>query len=99
MPTEENSQPRPPQLERHVQSFLLGILSLVCGWLGLTVQESTVKIAALTERVAYLQNDQVQNRAGLYTSTDAQKDLRLRDEVMSNLAARVLRLETYRERK
>ena len=81
------------QLERHVQSFLLGILSLVCGWLGFTVQDSTVKLAALTERVAYLQSDRSFDKAAVYTASDAAKDFRLRDEVMSNLAARILRLE------
>jgi hypothetical protein len=85
-------------MERHLQSFLLGLLSLVCGWLGFTVQDSTIKIAALTERVAYLQSAKTDDAGMRYTASDAAKDLRLRDEVLSNLASRVLNLEKRNSR-
>lgn len=47
----------PRIIERHLQSLLLALLTMVCGWLGLTVQDSTVKIAALTERVSNTQQN------------------------------------------
>ena len=85
-------------IERHFQSIALAILTAVTGWFGLTVQDSTVKLATLSERLAGLERQLTENRGQVYTARDAQKDLDLRDSVMANIAARVLALETARRK-
>jgi len=85
-------------IERHFQSIALTILTGVTAWFGLTVQDSTVKLATLTERLSGLERQISDSREQVYTSRDAQKDLDLRDSVMQNLAARVLALESAKRK-
>ena len=85
-------------MERHIQSAMMAVLAGICGWMALTVQGQTVQIATLTEKVVYLEHQLDNNANTNYTATDAAKDLRLRDEVTSNLASRILALETRRTR-
>jgi predicted metal-dependent HD superfamily phosphohydrolase len=84
--------------ERHFQSAVMTALAGICGWMALTVQAQTVQMAALTEKVIYLEHQLDARDRNNYTASDAAKDFRLRDEVTSNLAARVLTLETRRTR-
>ena len=81
-------------LERRFQSVVLAVLTAVTGWFGLTVQDSTVKIATLGERMAGLERQLSDTRELTYTARDAQKDFQLRDATMANIASRVLALET-----
>lgn len=83
-------------LERHFQSIALTVLTGVTAWFGFTVQDSTVKLATLTERLSGLERQISDSRENIYTSRDAQKDLDLRDSVMESLAARVAALEGAR---
>lgn len=85
-------------IERHFQSIALAVLTGVTGWFGLTVQDSTVKLATLSERLAGLERQLTESRGQLYTARDAEKDLDLRDSVMANLAERVLALENTRRK-
>jgi len=85
-------------IERHFQSIALMVLTGVTAWFGLTVQDSTVKLATLTERLSGLERQISDSREQVYTSRDAQKDLELRDSVMQNLAARVLALESAKRK-
>ena len=85
-------------LERHFQSIALTVLTGVTAWFGFTVQDSTVKLATLTERLSGLERQIFDNRDQIYTSRDAQKDLDLRDSVMESLAARVAALEGLRRK-
>lgn len=85
-------------IERHFQSIVLTVLAGVTGWFGLTVQDSTVKLATLSERLSGLERQISDNRELAYTVRDAQKDFQLRDSVISNVAARVLELENSRRR-
>ena len=82
-------------LERHLQSGLLAIVGSITGWLGFTVQDSTVQMARLTERLAGLERQIAITQEQTYTAKDASKDLQLRDAVIANVAARVLTLEGY----
>lgn len=85
-------------LERHFQSIVLTVLAGVTGWFGLTVQDSTVKLATISERLTGLERQLADNKEQTYTMRDAQKDLQLRDSVIANIASRVLELENMRRR-
>jgi hypothetical protein len=85
-------------IESHFQSVALTILTAVMAWFGLTVQDSTVKLATLTERLSGLERQISDNRTQVYTARDAQKDLELRDSVLANIVDRVLALETKARR-
>jgi hypothetical protein len=85
-------------IERHFQSIALTVLTGVTAWFGLTVQDSTVKLATLGERMAGLERQLADNREQSYTARDAQKDFQLRDATLANVAERVLALETGRRR-
>lgn len=85
-------------LERHFQSIALTVLTGVTAWFGFTVQDSTVKLATLTERLSGLERQISDNRTQVYTARDAQKDLDLRDAVVESLAARVAALEGVRRK-
>ncbi len=85
-------------IERHFQSIALMVLTGVTAWFGLTVQDSTVKLATLTERLSGLERQISDNREQIYTARDAQKDLELRDSVLANIASRVLALETAKRK-
>jgi hypothetical protein len=85
-------------IERHFQSIALTILTGVTAWFGLTVQDSTVKLATLTERLSGLERQISDNREQIYTARDAQKDLELRDSVLANIASRVLALENAKRK-
>lgn len=85
-------------IERHFQSIALTILTGVTAWFGLTVQDSTVKLATLTERLSGLERQISDNRNNVYTARDAAKDLDLRDSVVESLAARVAALENNRRK-
>lgn len=85
-------------LERHFQSIALTVLTGVTAWFGFTVQDSTVKLATLTERLSGLERQISDNRDQIYTARDAQKDLDLRDAVVESLAARVSALEGARRK-
>lgn len=85
-------------LERHFQSIALTVLTGVTAWFGLTVQDSTVKLATLGERMAGLERQLADTRELTYTARDAQKDFQLRDATLANVAERVLALETGRRR-
>jgi hypothetical protein len=85
-------------LERHFQSIALTVLTGVTAWFGFTVQDNTVKLATLTERLSGLDRQISDSRTQVYTARDAQKDLELRDAVMDSLAARVAALEGLRRK-
>jgi hypothetical protein len=85
-------------LERHFQSIALTVLTGVTAWFGFTVQDSTVKLATLSERMAGLERQLADNRELTYTARDAQKDFQLRDATLANIANRVLALESSRRR-
>jgi len=85
-------------LERHFQSIALTILAAVTGWFGLTVQDSTVKLATMSERLANLERQLNNNTELLYTARDAAKDWQLRDALLNNLTTRLTDLETRSRR-
>jgi hypothetical protein len=74
------------------------VLTGVTAWFGFTVQDSTVKLATLTERLSGLERQISDSRTQVYTARDAQKDLELRDAVVDSLAARVAALEGLRRK-
>lgn len=99
--TEDTHEPQSDAgrtIERHFQSIALTVLTGVTAWFGLTVQDSTVKLATLGERMAGLERQLADNREQSYTARDAQKDFQLRDATLANVADRVLALETGRRR-
>ena len=85
-------------LERHFQSIALTVLAAVTGWFGLTVQDSTVKLATMSERLANLERQLNNNTELLYTARDAAKDWQLRDALLNNITARVTDLESKSRR-
>ena len=95
MGTNSDSEAIARGLERHIQSGLMAILAALTGWMALTIQDSTVKLAGLTEKVMYLERQIGLDSSIHYTASDAAKDLRLRDEVLTNVTNRVLTLEQY----
>lgn len=74
-------------------NLIMGLLTMVVSWMAWTVQDSTVKLATLSEKVSTLETNTQINRENTYTLRDAQKDFELRDSVMSNMATRLTRLE------
>ena len=74
-------------------NLIMGLLTMVVSWMAWTVQDSTVKLATLSEKVATLETNTHDYRESTYTLRDAQKDFELRDTVMSNIATRLTRLE------
>jgi hypothetical protein len=57
------------------------------------VQDSTVKLATMSERLANLERQLNSNTELLYTARDAAKDWQLRDALLDNLTNRVMDLE------
>lgn len=86
-------------LERHFQSIALTILAAVTGWFGMTVQDSTVKLATMAERLSNLERQLNTNSELLYTARDAAKDWQLRDAMLNNLTNRITDLEAQLRRK
>jgi len=80
-------------VERHLQTMIMAALGAVCGWMAMTTQGLTVSVATLTEKVSNLQESVKEERSQLYTRADADRDFALRDNVISNVASRVLVLE------
>lgn len=80
-------------VEKHLQTMIMAALGAVCGWMALTTQGLTISVATLTEKVSNLQESVKEERGSLYTRTDADRDLALRDQVITNIASRVLALE------
>lgn len=89
----ENSRTAVNVIERHLQSVGLAVLTALSSWMGLTLQEATVKIAALSERVAYLQERMLVDDRDGYSADSATRDLALRDDQIKDLRERVARLE------
>lgn len=90
-----NSAARSP-LERHFQTLVQVVLVGICVWMATTVQDTAVKVATLTERVATLQNEVSGLRAGTalrYTSDDAARDLAAINSQLDDMRARIRDLE------
>jgi hypothetical protein len=76
-----------------IPNMIMALLTMVVSWMAWTVQDSTVKLATLSEKVSTLESSTQLDRTHTYTLRDAQKDFELRDTVMSNMATRLTRLE------
>lgn len=76
-----------------IENVMLSLLVAVVGWLAFTVQDSTVKLATLSEKVAHLEANMTAHNLTVYTLKDAQKDLQLRDTMITSLTLRVTALE------
>jgi len=81
------------RFERHFQTVALSLITAGLVWGGTMLQTSSVQIATLTEKVTSLEARLAYERENLYTAKDADKDFQLRDQVVINLASRVLVLE------
>lgn len=78
-------------MERHVQTILAGIITILLSWVGVTLTDSTSNIARLEERLVSLGREvqMLRNQLGnQYTHRDAEKDL----------AAIRIRLNEHQER-
>ncbi len=80
-------------VERHFQSMILVLMTAVIGWMGWTVQDLNVKTATITEKLVQIEARASFEREQLYTAKDAAKDQQLQDNILANLASRVLALE------
>lgn len=80
--------------EQHFQEGLMLCIVALLGWTLYTVNEASIKLATLTERVAALQAQVEQSNALRYTIGDATRDLQLRDQRLQDLSDRVRGLET-----
>lgn len=85
-------------IERHAQSVALAVLTAVILWVGAAVQDSTVKLATISERLAGVEREMAGYRAQSYSARDAQKDLQLRDALLADLTTRVSSLENGKRR-
>lgn len=75
------------------KNVLMLPLLAISGWSVATTQASEIKLAALAEKISYMGDTIKEDRSNRYTAADAAKDFRMRDELSSNIAGRVLVLE------
>lgn len=85
-------------IERHAQSVVLAVLTAIIMWVGASVQESTVKLATISEKLAGVERQLAEYKEQSYTARDAQKDLQLRDALLADLTSRVSSLENGKRR-
>jgi outer membrane murein-binding lipoprotein Lpp len=76
-----------------LENIVLTLLVGAVGWFALTIQNLTVKIATLSEKVAHLETNMNAHNQTVYSLKDAQKDLQLRDALIASLTLRVTALE------
>lgn len=74
-------------------NLIMALLTMVVSWMAWTVQDSTVKLATLSEKVSQLEANSRTTHEIVYTLRDAQKDFELRDTVIANIATRLLAVE------
>lgn len=83
-------------LEKHIQTGIQVLLIAVCGWMATTVQETSIQVAKLSERVAYLQVE-VSNletaASDRYTKTDALEDLSAINDQLRDIRERLRAVE------
>jgi len=77
-------------------NVMMALLTMAVSWLAYTVQDSTIKMATMTEKINQLENKTQLFTQITYTLRDAQKDFELRDTVMANMGARITQLEKER---
>ena len=82
--------------ERHLQTGLLTILVGLCGWLGVTTNNTQVRLAELNATMTATQSQVTRlERAtdDLYTETEAARDREAINKRIGDLERRVLELE------
>lgn len=97
--TAETEHRPPSNLERHIQTIVQVFLVAVCGWMATTVQDTSIQVAKLTERVTYLQI-QVENLEAQtddrYTKSDALGDLNAVNDQLKDIRERLRSVESDR---
>lgn len=83
-------------LEKHVQTVLVGITTALLLWVGSSVSQSRTEIAVLRQEVIGLSStiEKLEGRTSeRYRSSEAIKDLQLRDNRIDSLESRIKYLE------
>lgn len=83
--------------ERHIQTILVGLITLGILWVAQSVSASRTDIARLEEKVNNLQTQIVDIKVSAndrYRSGDAAKDFRIRDARLDILEKRIGNLES-----
>lgn len=84
-------------MERHAQTILTGVITILLAWVGLTLTDSANQIARLEERLVSLGREVQMMRNQLnnqYSYRDAERDFSaIRAQIKSN-SDRITRLES-----
>jgi len=94
--TTEQREPNARTWERHWQSVSAVAIIGLLGWNLLTAHQSAVQLAALQESIAGLQarlTDISERTADRYTGEDAEKDFRVRDQILRDHQDRLREIE------
>lgn len=78
---------------KQFQGLVMVVLVAVCAWVGDTLNRLNITVATQTETIATMKEQMRQDEVNRYTSSDADKDFRLRDEMLASLNVRMTRLE------
>lgn len=98
MPEEVDERPREVSLfEAHFQEGLMLCIVALLGWTLYSVNESSIKIATLTERVAALTTQVEAATQNRYTSIDAARDQAVVNDRIAELAARIRDVESSKK--
>ena len=91
--TNDNSTRSSSVFERHFQTAITSLLVLACGWMGNTLQDTSLTVARLTVQIENLNEKMQDAYADRYTTTQAYSDLALRDSRILEIERRVSILE------
>lgn len=92
----ENNSDSARSSERHIQTLMQLAIFGIAGWLAWTTQNLQVEIATLNERVSGMVNQIDTMNITLrdrYTASQAERDWKPRDAIITDLLERVRKLE------
>lgn len=92
MSTEMNMSEK-PLMEKHFQTIIVTILLAISGWVALTTQATSVQVATMKVQIETLSAKVENFSSDQYRSSEAVRDLMLRDQRLSRLEERIDRLE------
>ena len=92
------AEPAKTTLERHIQTLISAAALALLAWNFLQVQNLTVQVARMSEKLAALTERVDVTVEHRYNSVDAARDFRARDQILEDLVVDVIELrERLRE--
>jgi hypothetical protein len=86
-------EPPPRGFERHAQTVVQGVILVLVVWVGFSMVDMRERVVRLEERVGDLKTQIASGSDRRYLSTDAARDLELRDQRMNAIERRVDAME------